>query len=303
MTRIKRKFIIVVTLFVIILTGCSSSGETIKDREGKDIVLPDKVDRIISTAPSNTEILVGLGLGDKIVAVDTFSEGIEGIKKDIPKIDFTNPDNEKLITLKPDIIIASEINKSGSVGEPLSGVQESGVTTVYIPTSNSIEDIYKDIEFIASVASRKEEGEKIINGMKDSIEKTKRTSKEIKNKKKVYFEIDSEPTLYSFGSETFLNEMIEIIGAENILKDERLWVSPTDESIIKKNPDVILTNKSFEKNVEESIKSRTGWENVKAIKENNVHVIDINSSSRPSQNIIKALNEMSRAIYPENYEK
>lgn len=301
MIKVKRLSAIIITLFILILTSCSSSSDTIKDREGKDIVLPNKIERIISTAPSNTEILVELGLGDKIVAIDTFSEGIKGIKSDIPKIDFTNPDNEKLISLKPDLIIASEINKTGSIGDPLSGIEESGVTTVYIPTSNSIEDIYKDIEFIASVTAKKEKGEEIVNRMKKDIDKIKNIAKGITNKKKVYFEIGSEPTLYSFGSETFLNEIIEVIGAENILKDQKSWVSPTDESIIKKNPDVILTNESYIENATDLIKNRNGWENINAIKEKNVHLIDLNTSSRPSQNIIKALNEIAKAVYPEKY--
>lgn len=294
---------IIWTLFILIFTGCSNAGHTIKDREGKDIVKPEKVEKIISTAPSNTEILVELGLQDKIIAVDTFSDGIEGIKKNIPKIDFSNPDVEKLISLKPDLIVASEVNKVESATSPLDGLAESGIRVSYIPTSNSIDAIYKDVEFLASITSKEKEGEEIVKNMKNEIEKIRAIGSKIENKKKVYFEIDSEPSLYSFGSETFLNEMIEIIGAENVLKDEKSWVSPTDESIIKKNPDVILTNASFKENVVDSIKSRTGWNNVTAIKNGDVYMIDINSSSRPTPNIVKALKEMAKAVYPEYYEK
>ena len=71
--------------------------------------------------------------------------------------------------------------------------------------------------------------------------------------------------------------------------------------IIKDNPDVILTNEPVD-NIIDTIKNREGWGEINAVKNNNVYLIDKNASSRPSQNIIKALKEMAKAIYPEKYE-
>ena len=87
----------------------------------------------------------------------------------------------------------------------------------------------------------------------------------------------------------------------NIFKDENSWLAPTEESIIERNPDVILTNVDYIDNPIQEIKSRPGWENINAVKNNQVYLIDKNSSSRPSQHIIKALNEMAKAIYPNVY--
>ena len=109
------------------------------------------------------------------------------------------------------------------------------------------------------------------------------------------------PYLYSFGNSTFLNEMIEIIGAKNIFAGEEGWISPTEESVINSNPDVIITNASYLENPTEEIKSREAWENITAVKENAVYLVDKNASSRPSQNAIKALTEMAKVIYPEYY--
>ena len=97
--------------------------------------------------------------------------------------------------------------------------------------------------------------------------------------------------------------MIEIVGAENIFKDEKGWTSPSAESVIDRNPDVILTNVNYIDNPVEEIKSREGCQNITAVKDNQVYLIDKNSSSRPSQHIIKALNEMAKAIYPDVYNK
>ncbi|CEH34500.1 ABC transporter substrate-binding protein [Romboutsia lituseburensis] len=290
-----------VLVFMLATVGCSQKSKTIKDREGNDVTLPKKMDRIISTAPSNTEVLVDLGLADKLVAVDKYSTDIEGINKDIEKIDFLNPDAEAIIALNPDIIIASGHNKTGSSEDPFKLIKEAGISVVYIPSSESIQGIYDDIMFLADITDKKEKGQQIVDNMKKEVDEIKAIGETIKDKKKVYFEIGPAPNLYSFGNSTFLNEMIELVGAENVFKDEKAWISPSEESVIDKNPDVILTNVGYIKNPLDEIKSRNGWNNITAVKDNKVFLIDKNASSRPSHHAIKALKEMAVAIYPESY--
>lgn len=300
----KKKLTSILALVLVVMlatVGCSQKSKTIKDREGNDVTLPKKMDRIISTAPSNTEVLVDLGLADKLVAVDKYSTDIEGINKDIEKIDFLNPDAEAIIALNPDIIIASGHNKTGSSEDPFKLIKEAGISVVYIPSSESIQGIYDDIMFLADITDKKEKGQQIVDNMKKEVDEIKAIGETIKDKKKVYFEIGPAPNLYSFGNSTFLNEMIELVGAENVFKDEKAWISPSEESVIDKNPDVILTNVGYIKNPLDEIKSRNGWNNITAVKDNKVFLIDKNASSRPSQHAIKALKEMAVAIYPESY--
>ena len=301
----KRLMLVLTTVLVVMLAmvGCSSKETIVKDRAGNDVTMPNKIERIISTAPSNTEILVELGLADKLVAIDTYSSDVEGISDDVEKIDFLNPDAEAIIGLEPDLIIASGHNKSGSSDDPFKLVKEAGISVVYIPSSESIQGIYDDINFIADITNTKQKGQEIVDNMKSQIDEISQKAKNIKDKKKVYFEIAPAPNLYSFGNSTFLNEMIELIGAENIFKDENGWIAPSAESVIDKNPDVILTNVDYTENPVQEIKDREGFENVSAVKNNEVYLIDKNSSSRPSQYIIKALNEMAKAIYPDVYKK
>ena len=292
-----------IIVFSFILVGCSKKDVVITDREGNKVTMSNKLERIISTAPANTETLVELGLADKLVAIDTYSSDVEGIPSNIEKIDFLNPDAEAIIGLEPDLIIASGHNKSGSSDDPFKLVKEAGISVVYIPSSESIQGIYDDIMFIADITNTKEKGQEIVDNMKSQIDEISQKAKNVKEKKKVYFEIGPAPTLYSFGHSTFLNEMIELVGAENIFKDENSWLAPTEESIIERNPDVILTNVDYIDNPFQEIKSRPGWENINAVKNNQVYLIDKNSSSRPSSHIIKALNEMAKAIYPDVYNK
>ena len=300
----KKILALIMTLSIFVLSGCSSQTDRmVTDREGTEVNIPTKIEKIISTAPSNTEVLMALGLGDKLVAIDKYSTDIEGINTELPQIDFLNPDAETIIGLEPDIVIASGHNKTGSVEDPFKAISEAGIPVVYIPSSDSIDGIYKDIEFIADVVNERSKGKEIVDDMKAQVEEIKAIGDTITDKKSVYFEISPAPYLSSFVKSTFLNEMIEIIGAKNIFENEEGWISPTAEAIIDANPDVIITNAGYMENPTEEIKSRDAWENINAIKNNEVYLVDQNASSRPSQNVIKALEQMAKAVYPEHYEK
>lgn len=302
-----KKVLSLIATFVMammIFVGCSNKPTTMKDREGNEFNLPKEVNTIISTAPSNTEVLVALGLADKLVAVDKYSADVEGVSEDIPKIDFRNPDAEAIISLNPDIVIASGHNKAGDE-DPFALIKEAGIPVAYIPSSYSIDGIYGDIEFIASLTGTEKEGKDLINSMKEEVEAIKAIGDTITDKKSVYFEIGAGSGLYTFGNETFLNEMIETIGAINIFGDENSWITVTPEAVIDANPDVILANSPGTNEAGltavEDIVSREGWDTITAIQNGDVYQIDKNSSSRGSQNIIKALKEMAKAVYPDEY--
>ncbi len=300
----KRIIAIIMTMFMFIMAGCSQNKEReVTDREGSKVSIPNKIEKIISTAPSNTEVIVDLGLGDKLVAVDKYSSDVPSISEELTKIDFSNPDAEAIIGLNPDIIIASGHNKTGSSEDPFKLVKEAGIPVVYIPSSESIKGIYEDIEFIASILNVEDKGNEIVDNMKSKVDEIAKIGKTITDKKSVYFEISPSPSLFTFGQGTFLNEMIEIIGAKNIFADEKGWISPSAESVIDKNPDVILTNVDYTENPIKEIETRDGFENINAVKNNAVYQIDKNSSSRPSQKIILALNQIAESIYPEKYGK
>ena len=289
---------------MMIMAGCSKQPTVMQDREGNEFTLPENIETIVSTAPSNTEVLVELGLADKLVAIDKYSSDVEGIDPELPQIDFRNPDAETLIALDPDIIIASGHNKSGEE-DPFALLKEAGITVVYIPSASSIDGIYEDIEFISEVTGTEKKGKEIVEKMKEEIEAIRKIGSSIEDKKSVYFEIGSGGGLYTFGNNTFMNEMIEIVGGENIFANEESWITATPEAVLAANPDVILSNDpnttAAGKTAIEDIKSRDGWDTITAVANGDVYQIDKNSSSRGSQNILKALKEMAKAIYPNEY--
>ncbi|MDR1585953.1 MAG: ABC transporter substrate-binding protein [Treponema sp.] len=293
-----------VLLAAAFLAGCGGAAgkSAVTDRAGKTVALPKEINTIISTAPSNSEIIIGLGLGGKIIAADEYSAALDGINKDITLIDFSYPDGETIITLNPDIIIAAGHNQTVSGDDPFRLMGEAGIAVVYIPTSDSIEGIYADIRFIAELLRVPEKGGELVAGMKAEIDAVAGRIGSITERRSVYIELSPPPYIVSLGQKTYLHEMAEVIGADNIFADQEGWFSPSAEAVIDRNPDVIITFLDDIDTFTADLKERPGFGEVAAVRNNRVFKLDANSASRPSQNIILALKQMAHAVYPEIYE-
>jgi iron complex transport system substrate-binding protein len=257
--------------------------------------------RIVSTAPSNTEIIAGLGLGARIIAADRYSLDLPELPPGTPEIDFFYPDPEALLNLRPDIVIASEHNSFGAGEDPFRLLSEMGVRLLYIPTSQSIDAIRRDIMSIASALGVPERGEGLIREMDREIEAVAAVGRTITRKKTVYFEISPFPNPVTMGRETFINEMLEITGALNVFADNTGWIAPSAEAILERNPQVILTNVNFTDDPLGEIKSRQGFADTLAVRNGAVCLIDADSSSRPSHRFTLALRQIALAVYPEYY--
>ncbi len=271
-----------------------------KDRSGKEITLPKEATKIISLVPSTTEVIEDLGKTDQLIAVDTQSSTMMTDLKKLPQMDMMAVDTEKLIALKPQIVYVNDINLASSESV-WKQVEDAGITVVNIPTSTSIKAIKEDVQFIADSLSEHEKGQKLIKTMDQEIDEVAKIGKTIKKPKTVLFEVAALPDIYSFGNGTFLNEMIETIGAKNVLANEKGWLPVTEEAAIAAKPEVILTNVNYMKDPAKEILARKNWENVPAVQNKEVFEIDNMSSSLPNNHITKALKQMAKAVYPEEY--
>ncbi|WP_208780896.1 ABC transporter substrate-binding protein [Enterococcus faecalis] len=271
-----------------------------KDRSGKEITLPKEATKIISLVPSTTEVIEDLGKTDQLIAVDTQSSTMMTNLKKLPQMDMMAVDAEKLIALKPQIVYVNDINLASSESV-WKQVEDAGITVVNIPTSTSIKAIKEDVQFIADSLSEHEKGQKLIKTMDQEIDEVAKIGKTIKKPKTVLFEVAALPDIYSFGNGTFLNEMIETIGAKNVLANEKGWLPVTEEAAIAAKPEVILTNVNYMKDPAKEILARKNWENVPAVQNKEVFEIDNMSSSLPNNHITKALKQMAKAVYPEEY--
>lgn len=273
-----------------------------EDREGNPIAVPAEITKIASFAPSINQVLESLGLLDKVVAIDTNTPMYVSGVDSIAQFNMMEPDVEQIAALEPNIVFTTGMSYQDN--DPYAALKEMGICVIVIPSSSSIEAIKEDITFIAqcfddaAVAKATE----INDEFQAEIDKIAAIGAIITEKKRVMFEIAALPSLYSFGKGTFLDEMITIIGAENVFGDQEAWIAVTEEDAVAANPDVILTSVNYIEDSVGEILGREGWENVNAVKNKEVYYIDNGASSLPNQYIIKALQQMAEAVYPDVYE-
>lgn len=310
--KMKRKLLILALAGVLTagaLSGCGSAGTSrpTQDRSGNEIKLPAKVESIVSMAPSTTQLLIDLGVADRIVAIDTYSgySYADQVTAGIPQFDMMSPDNEQIVALKPDIVFTTGMSYSG--GEDVfAGVKSAGICVADIPSSASLADIEEDIRFIGSCVGADKKADEIVKAMKDTINELQKIGSGISDKKSVLYELSTPtpdyPTIYTCGKGTYIDEMLSVIGAENVAGDvEYAWPALSEEEAVADNPDVILTGDTYTPDVVNVILTTEGWENVTAITDGAVYAVDGDAINRPNQHVVSAMVEMGKLIYPDAF--
>jgi iron complex transport system substrate-binding protein len=300
---LRTSFLSILLIITFIFSGCEKAvvtSETV-DRAGNAVTLPASVNRVLTLAPNITQIMQSLGFSDKIVGIDSYSEGyLFSPVGDAVKFDMLAPDVETMLTLEPDIVFVTGMSFVDGIN-PYQPLIDAGICVVCIPSSDSLDGIRGDITFIAECMGTPEKATPILEKMDADIAAVKAIGDTITDKKGVMFEIAASPAIYSFGSGTFLNEMIEIIGAKNVFADQMSWIAVTDESAIAANPDVILTSVYYIDDPEGEILSRSGWEAVTAVNTKQVYKLESTQTDVPSHFVTQALFEMAKCVYPEQY--
>ncbi|MBW0765080.1 ABC transporter substrate-binding protein [Mammaliicoccus fleurettii] len=281
---------------LIVLSGCQS-GNSDSNKETKQESTDKKEDkRIVSLIPSNTEILYELGLGDKVVGVSTVDDYPKDVKNK-KKFDAFKLDTEALLKAKPDLILAHESNQS-TQEKDLKKLSDAGVKVVYIDDANSINEMYETFKQVGKVTGKEREANQLVRKVKSEINKVIIEVPKEQQGKKVFMEISSQPDIYTSGSNTFYDDMLNSIKAENIYHDQEGWIKTDKESILKRNPDVMITTSGQNEDEYQKLNNnRDGFEQVKAVKEKHVHALNADMISRPGPRLAKGLKELSDKVY------
>ena len=285
-------------LMMLVVSAFAETPST--DRAGNPITLPEDPQKVICLSTSANQTLESLGLLDRVIAVDTYAPNYIPALAELPQFDMMAPDVEQIALLEPDLIIVTGMALSDGTN-PYQPLIDMGICIVIIPSSDSIQGVKDDIAFIASIFGVEQAGQALIDGMQSTIDEISAIAATITEKKSVFFEISAMPYIYSFGTGAFLDEMISLIGAENVMGDQTGWIPVTEEDAIAANPDVILTSVDYIDDPVGEIMARPGWENVTAVANSDVHYITTSYASLSNEHIINALVEMALAVYPDAY--
>ncbi|MBR4992619.1 MAG: ABC transporter substrate-binding protein [Lachnospiraceae bacterium] len=280
-----------------------------EDRSGNAITLPEEVNTIISMAPSTTRILIDLGLADKIVASDTNTQMSYGseLKDDVVYFDMMAPDQEQIVALKPDLVFTSGMSSKDGV-DAFASVRDANICVADIPSAASLDAIEEDIIFIGKCTGTEDKAQEIVDQMKSDIEAIKTIAATIpeEEKKTVLFELFTPsadyPTIYTAGKGTYIDEMLEICGLVNIAKDEDTqWPALSEEAAVAADPQVILSADMYTPDVINVILGMAGWENVTAVKDGAVYLLNADEVNQPNQHVVDVMKEIVELIYPDYF--
>lgn len=284
-------------------TGQTEQAETafpitLTDVVDQEITLEEEPKKIVSMVPSNTEILFGLDLGEKVVGVSDFDNYPEEAAS-VEKIGGQEFNVEKIISLNPDLVLAHESGLGmGDAG--LQQLRDAGLNVFVVKTAANFDEVYDTMITIGQATGATEEAEEMVQTMKDEVADIQEKASTVDTKKTVFVEVSEAPSIFTTGSNTFMHEMIEMLNAENAAGDQEGWIKMDPEEIVKRNPDVIITTYGgYVPNAVEQVLTREGFGTVTAIK--NKAVIDVNAdtTSRSGPRLTEGLLEMAKAIYPE----
>lgn len=269
---------------------------TVKDATGEEFTFDKAPERIVSVSPAETESLFALGLDQEIVGVSDFDDYPQAATTKPKMGGITKPNEEAIIAANPDIVFTGISMKEDVVKK----FRDLGIS-IFKVDPKSYDDVISNIELYGQITDRQQEAKDIVDNMKKVREDVQAAVKDAADKKKVYVEFSPGWTV---GKGEFMNELIEIAGAENIAATETGWININEENIIKSNPDVILYSAGLidtetNKPLEELIKNRQGWDQITAVKDNHVFGVDSNLISRPGPRVADGLKEVAKAIYPD----
>lgn len=255
-----------------------------------------KKQRIISLAPSTTEILFSLGLDEEIIGVTTFCNYPPKAKDKEKLGTFSQPNIEKIISLKPDIIFATGLEQASTV-EKLKQLR----LKVYVSDPSNTQELFNSVKEIGKLTHREKEAERLINQMKTKIEQIKTKVKSVPQgkKPKVFIEIWHDPLLTA-GKGSFVDELISLAGGINIARDvPRPYSYFSPEQVIKRNPDCIILGHKGKKETIKAIKNRLGWEEIEAVKNNCIYNdISPDLFLRPGPRLVEGLEKIHKRLYP-----
>ncbi|MDD3724479.1 MAG: ABC transporter substrate-binding protein [Bacteroidales bacterium] len=261
----------------------------LKDTYGQEIKLKTLPKRIISLSPAITELVFELESGYKLIGRTDFCNYPKDSVKNIPTVGgINNASIEMIISLKPDLVITSSVfTKSMS-----QTIQNAGIQIISLPEKPEIQGLYETLNTLGKILDKEEKSKEIIDNFKASLNNitSSRINKSIKPK--VYYVIQyGVGGDFSAGENTFINEIIELSGGENIAKKTKNW-SFSKEEIFANQPDYIFLRKE---DSAQFVKTHP-YNTLNAVKNKRVYGIESSWMDIQSSRTLKAIEYISNII-------
>ena len=272
-------------------TAVSAEGTAVEvtDMTQRTVTLDAPATRVVAITAANVEVLYALGAGDTLVGRGEYCDyPTEAL--DVPSVKSgTDLNVEEILALEPDVVL---MDTMGQTTEQVEALENAGVKVV-MTKEDGIEGVYTAIELIGKVVGKNDEAAALVADMKNTFAEVTAAAKDADFAgKTVYFEISPlQWGLWTGGNGTFMDEIGQMLGLTNIFADVDGWASVSEEQVLERNPDFIVTTSSYYgegPTPVEEIEQRAGWENVTAVANGDVFNADSNSFTRPGPRLADA---------------
>lgn len=274
-----------------------------RDAFSREIVVPAAPKRVISLAPSVTEILFALGVDDRLVADTEYCIHPPAAKLKEKVGGISSPNLEKMLALRPDLILGSGLTSQ----EVSAQIDHVGLRAVYFRHTD-IASVYRDIVSIATLLGERPRGEKLVSDMRTRVDKLTARLKALppgpRPKVLLLLRIDG---LYSAGKGSFPHEIIELAGGENVAAHAAsMWPQMSMETVLQANPDVILValgkgkvEGDFLHKTWQQMRVDPRWKQIKAVANNRLVLVEDDLLTIPGPRLVDSLELVAEGLHPE----
>jgi len=291
-----------VLLILLIVFILDAQEKIIKDDLGFPFDMTAPPQRIISLAPNITEILFTLGLGEKVIGVTRYCDFPEDAMKKETIGGMVDPNLEKIIALKADLII-------GFRGNPLTTLERLrnlNLPVFVLDIGTTIESTLSIVKKIGTITHTEKRAELLIQSLRERYEKILSALRDVKQEPKVFLSLHGTG-LWTCGKESFLNDLVKKARGMNIAGNiPRKWLNYNLEHLIHEDPEVIIILSKSEKDflkTKKWIKNEAHLEGTKAVGADRIYFLDENLATRQGPRLIEALEELARLLHPQCFEK
>jgi iron complex transport system substrate-binding protein len=303
--NIRKCLLVLLSLLVLGGAGCGSSPSgkpespiQITDQLGRTVGLARVPERIISIAPSNTEILFALGLTDKIVAVTEYCNYPPEAEEKASIGGFSTPNIEELVALSPDLVLATSIHQN----QIIPNLEQRGIT-VFALAPETLDEVLESITLIGKITGKEEEASGLVGEMKERTKAvTDKTGSLSGAQKPTVLYIVWHDPLMTAGSGTLHDELFRTAGSRNMAGDLTGYADISLEAVIDANPQVMIAGVGMGTGADAPFQfalNEPRLKNIDARLNNRVHAIDVDLIGRAGPRIVDALEQLAGFIHPE----
>lgn len=284
-------FLALVMAFSLTAAFAESTAVTVTDMAGREITLDAPATKVVALTASDCEILAALGAEDTLVGRGEYCDYPESILE-VPAVQSGADTNlEQIIALEPQVVVMA---KMAQTEEQVAALEKAGIRVV-VSDAQDIEGVYTAIRLIGALVGRNDEAEAMVADMQSAFADI--AAKSENTGKTVYFEVSPlQWGLWTAGKGTFMDELATMCGLTNAFADVEGWAEISEEQVLERDPDYIVTISMYYgegPTPVEEIKSRAGWDALKAVQNDAIFNADSNEVSRPGPR----LKDAAEALY------